>query len=118
MHKSINLLGGVSDVSLFPLSTPGYSQNAKLIESSEERRQSGRLWVRNPIMPTQSFRCLRKKLALMYRLLEASATKVMDRALSDIRPVNLSSIITLPNILPMKIMWKEGILHNIFFSFL
>ena len=108
MHKSINFLAA-SLVILLPLSTPGYSQNAKLIEAA---KKEGKVVAYGSLESDNAdavFQVFKKKTGIDVDYWRASATKVMDRALSEYRAGKPLFDLIITNDSPMKIMWKEGI---------
>ena len=108
MHKSINFLAA-SLVILIPLSTPGYSQNAKLIEAA---KKEGKVVAYGSLESDNAdavFQVFKKKTGIDVDYWRASATKVMDRALSEYRAGKPLFDLIITNDSPMKIMWKEGI---------
>lgn len=89
---------------------PAYSQDAKLIQAA--KKEGGRVVAYGSLESgtveaiTNAFR---KKTGLELDYWRASATKVMDRALSEHRAGKPLFDIILTNDNPMQIMWKEGI---------
>ena len=108
MHQSTNFLPA-SLVVLLPLSTPSYSQNAKLIEAA---KKEGKVVAYGSLESDNAdavFQVFKKKTGIDVDYWRASATKVMDRALSEYRAGKPLFDLIITNDLPMKIMWKEGI---------
>jgi iron(III) transport system substrate-binding protein len=108
MRQSINFLPAFLVV-LLSLATPGYSQNAKLIEAA---KKEGKVTAYGSLESDNAdavFQMFKKKTGIDVEYWRASATKVMDRAFSEYRAGKPLFDIIITNDSPMQIMWKEGI---------
>ncbi len=108
MRKSIYFLAAFLVVLLF-FTAPVYSQNAKLIEAG---KKDGRAVVYGSLEDDTAaviFKVFKQKTGIEVDYWRASATKVMDRALSEYRAGKPLFDIILTNDNPMQIMLKEGI---------
>jgi len=88
---------------------PVYSQSANLIEAG---KKDGKAVVYGSLESDSAetvFNAFKKKTGIEVDYWRASATKVMDRALSEYRAGKPQFDIILTNDSPMQIMLKEGI---------
>src|SRR5919109_2357548 len=86
-----------------------YGQDAKLIEAG---KKEGKVAVYGSLESDTAdavFNLFKKKTGISVDYWRASATKVMDRALSEYRAGKLLFDVILTNDNPMQIMFKEGI---------
>ena len=89
---------------------PGLSQDAKLVDAA--KKEGGKAVIYGSLESgtfDEIVKTFRKKTGLDVDYWRASATKVMDRALSEYRAGKPLFDIVLTNDNPMQIMWKEGI---------
>lgn len=94
---------------LFFLVGSAYGQNAKVVEAG---KKEGKVAVYGSLESDTAeavFNAFKKKTGIDVDYWRASATKVMDRALSEYRAGKPQFDIILTNDNPMQIMWKEGI---------
>ncbi len=109
MPKKIKFLSVFSALVLLA-AVPGYSQDARLIEAA--KKEGGKVVVYGSLesATTEAITtAFKKKTGLEVDYWRASATKVMDRALSEYRAGKPLFDIILTNDNPMQIMWKHGI---------
>jgi iron(III) transport system substrate-binding protein len=88
---------------------PAYAQDAKLVEAA---KKEGKVVVYGSLesdSADKAFGAFRSKTGIEVEYWRASATKVMDRALSEYRAGKPLFDIILTNDNPMQIMFKEGI---------
>jgi len=89
---------------------PGFGQDAKLVEAG--KKEGGKVVIYGSLesdsMDTVS-KAFQKKTGLEVEYWRASATKVMDRAVSEYRAGKPAFDIILTNDNPMQLMLKEGI---------
>jgi iron(III) transport system substrate-binding protein len=88
---------------------PVYSQNAKLIEAGKKEGKAVVYGSLESDTADAVFSAFKKKTGIEVDYWRASATKVMDRALSEYRAGKPLFDIILTNDNPMQIMFKEGI---------
>ena len=108
MIKKINFLAGFV-ASLLLTATSLYSQDAKLIDAG---KKEGKAVVYGSLESDSAetvFNAFKKKTGIEVEYWRASATKVMDRALSEFRAGKPLFDIILTNDNPMQIMFKEGL---------
>ncbi len=94
---------------MFFVVAPAYSQSAQLIEAA---KKEGKVAVYGSLESDTGdavFRLFKKKTGIEVDYWRASATKVMDRALSEYRAGKPLFDVILTNDNPMQIMFKEGI---------
>jgi iron(III) transport system substrate-binding protein len=88
---------------------PAYSQSASMVEAG---KKEGKAVVYGSLESDSAetvFNAFRKKTGIQVEYWRASATKVMDRALSEYRAGKPLFDIILTNDNPMQIMFKEGL---------
>lgn len=109
MLKKLNGLWAMAAFVLFAAG-PASSQDAKLIEAA--KKEGGKAVIYGSLESgtfDEIVKAFRKKTGLDVDYWRASATKVMDRALSEYRAGKPLFDLVLTNDNPMQIMWKEGI---------
>src|SRR5215472_2131077 len=109
MRKLSYFFSASSLVPLLFLTSPAYSQNAKLIEAAKKEGKVAAYGSLESDNADAVFQVFKKKTGLDVDYWRASATKVMDRALSEYRAGKPLFDIIITNDSPMQIMWKEGI---------
>jgi spermidine/putrescine-binding protein len=108
MFKKITL--GFAFLAAALLSTaPVYSQSANLIEAGKKEGKAVIYGSLESDSAETVFNVFKKKTGIEVDYWRASATKVMDRALSEYRAGKPLFDIILTNDSPMQIMLKEGI---------
>ena len=108
MLKTLNFILAFI-ASTFLVAAPVFSQNAKLIEAG---KKEGKVAVYGSLESDTAdgvFSMFKKKTGIEVDYWRASATKVMDRALTEYRAGKPLFDIILTNDNPMQIMLKEGI---------
>ena len=108
MLKALNFILAFI-ASTFLVAAPVFSQNAKLIEAG---KKEGKVAVYGSLESDTAdgvFSMFKKKTGIEVDYWRASATKVMDRALTEYRAGKPLFDIILTNDNPMQIMLKEGI---------
>ena len=91
------------------MAAPAFSQNAKLVEAG---KKEGKVAIYGSLESDTAdavFALFKKKTGIEVDYWRASATKVMDRALSEFRAGKPLFDIILTNDDPMQIMWKENL---------
>src|SRR5215470_6688936 len=109
MCKPIHFLPTFLVAVLF-LTAPAYGQNPTLVEAA---KKEGKVTAYGSLESDNAdavFQVFRKRTGIEVDYWRASATKVMDRALSEYRAGKPLFDIILTNDNPMQIMFKEGIL--------
>ena len=108
MLRKINSLFA-SIIVTFYFAAPVYSQDAKLIEAG---KKEGKVVAYGSLESDNAdavFQVFKKKTGIEVDYWRASATKVMDRALSEYRAGKPLFDMIITNDAPMQIMFKEGI---------
>ena len=108
MLKRVNFILAFLAATLFS-TVPVYSQNAKLFEAG---KKDGKAVVYGSLESDSAetvFNAFKKKTGIEVDYWRASATKVMDRALSEYRAGKPLFDVILTNDNPMQIMMKEGL---------
>lgn len=108
MNKNINLLALLM-ASLLLSAAPVFSQDAKLIAAGKKEGKAVIYGSLESDSAETVFNVFKKKTGIDVEYWRASATKVMDRALSEYRAGKPLFDIILTNDNPMQIMFKEGI---------
>jgi iron(III) transport system substrate-binding protein len=109
MFKKLSVLFSLV-IALFLTAGAGWSQDAKLIEAA--KKEGGKAVIYGSLESgtfEDIVKAFRKKTGLDVDYWRASATKVMDRALSEYRAGKPLFDVVLTNDNPMQIMFKEGI---------
>jgi len=104
MHKRFYFL-----IVAFLLTSPAYGQNAKLLEAAKKEGRAVAYGSLESDNADAVFQAFKKKTGIDVDYWRASATKVMDRALSEYRAGKPLFDLIITNDSPMQIMWKEGI---------
>lgn len=88
---------------------PAFSQSSSLVEAGKKEGKAVAYGSLESDSATAVFEAFKKKTGITVDYWRASATKVMDRALSEYRAGRPLYDIVLTNDSPMQIMFKEGI---------
>ena len=94
---------------MFFFVAPAYGQSAQLIEAAKKEGKVAMYGSLESDTGDAVFRLFKKKTGIEVDYWRASATKVMDRALSEYRAGKPLFDVILTNDNPMQIMFKEGI---------
>src|SRR6476646_2174352 len=108
MISKINSLFGCIIATLY-FAAPIYSQNTKLIEAGKKEGKVAAYGSLESDTADAAFQVFKKKTGIEVDYWRASATKVMDRALSEYRAGKPLFDMIITNDAPMQIMLKEGI---------
>lgn len=108
MISKINSLFGCIIATLY-FAAPIYSQDAKLIEAGKKEGKVAAYGSLESDNADAVFQVFKKKTGIEVDYWRASATKVMDRALSEYRAGKPLFDMIITNDAPMQIMLKEGI---------
>jgi iron(III) transport system substrate-binding protein len=108
MNKNINILALLMASSLLS-AAPVFSQDTKLITAGKKEGKAVIYGSLESDSAETVFNAFKKKTGIEVEYWRASATKVMDRALSEYRAGKPLFDIILTNDNPMQIMFKEGI---------
>ena len=104
MHKRVRFL-----IAALLFTSPAYGQNAKLLEAAKKEGRAVAYGSLESDNADAVFQAFKKKTGIDVDYWRASATKVMDRALSEYRAGKPLFDLIITNDSPMQIMWKEGI---------
>ena len=108
MISKINSLFGCI-IAILYFAAPIYSQDAKLIEAGKKEGKVAAYGSLESDNADAVFQVFKKKTGIEVDYWRASATKVMDRALSEYRAGKPLFDMIITNDAPMQIMLKEGI---------
>jgi len=104
MYKRVRFL-----IAALLFTSPAYGQNAKLLEAAKKEGRAVAYGSLESDNADAVFQAFKKKTGIDVDYWRASATKVMDRALSEYRAGKPLFDLIITNDSPMQIMWKEGI---------